>query len=123
MAHLQNEIVSACTKNAQAMYDSNEPGSRDDFKVEARCDTGASTPSTDETIPSLALVEFPDSEEAAEYHMIPLETLKSDIHRCSQDLSNTIAQYRSFGKQAVDDDLHVRKKFRSTHLRLLIQRS
>jgi len=96
MAHLQNEIVSACTKNAQAMYDSDGSGNHEYLASEIA--TGTSTPSIEQ------IATVVNGEGIFE---ISIEALKDDIQRCSHVLSTTIERYQSSGKHAVDDDLHV----------------
>jgi hypothetical protein len=107
MAHLQNDIVSACTRNAQTLYDNKESLNRELLKVEEPlCDTGSSSPSLEQTASSLSLNDI-ISPEATEAHMAPLETLKSNIDRSSHELSDTIQTYRTSGKEIVDENLHV----------------
>jgi len=101
MAHLQNDIVSACTANAQAIYDANGQAKQDYLEVASTCDTGASTPSIEQLEASFSVKEEKDIE------IPPIETLKSDINRSAHDLSAKIDQYRASGKQSVDDGLHV----------------
>jgi hypothetical protein len=106
MAHLQNEIVSACTKNAQAIYDANGKANRDHLAVDGNCDTGASTPSLEQVTTSVSVTE-PKEALGTENEQVPLETLKNDIDRSAHDLSTKIDEYNASGKHSVDDSLHV----------------
>ncbi|KAI9284031.1 hypothetical protein BC943DRAFT_326878 [Umbelopsis sp. AD052] len=103
MAHLQNDIVSACTRNAQAMYDS--VGTQDSLTAGNNCDTRASTPSMEQVTASVEVKEA-DSTKEFEAEEPSLDMLITNINSCADDLTATIDQYHTSGKEIVDDYLH-----------------
>jgi hypothetical protein len=115
MAHLQNDIVSACTRNAQAMYDSVGKESQDLLTAGDSCDTRASTPSMEQMTASVQVKEANSSKES-EAQEPSLDTLINNINISAHDLTATIDEYHASGKEIVDDNLHVSNVFGDTHL-------
>ncbi|KAI8577814.1 hypothetical protein K450DRAFT_250124 [Umbelopsis ramanniana AG] len=105
MAHLQNDIVSACTRNAQAMYDSVGKESQNSLTAGNSCDTRASTPSMEQVTASVQVKEANNTQES-EAQEPSLDMLINNINSCAHDLTATIDQYHASGKEIVDDNLH-----------------
>lgn len=106
MAHLQNDIVSACTRNAQAIYDSVGKESQDLLTTGKNWDARAPTPSIEQVTASVQVKEA-NNTTVPEVQEPPLDMLINNINSCAHDLTATIDQYHASGKEIVDEHLHV----------------